>query len=340
MSAPGNSALIVVMLAAFVACCAYAAGRLHQRYQTARDREEAYRHGYDTATRSVFSMAARIIAPRRAARGSASVRPVVDGSVVAEQPAPPPSGSRRRRSGSSGPAPSDPVRLGAADPAPSGTPGSGAPVPASPASAAGDSPAEGVSDPSLPGYPAPLGSPTAFGSPAADSMAPGDAVSGSMSTGASAPGQARRSLAGSSGASRAPDGSSLGFPAPPPPPPRVVPEPAAVGGLIYRPFPDPRPIDGSDPLLGDPGAMPAPRRHRSAPPNPRTSEEPNSEEAAPVPDAASTGRHTVPDELVQAATYRLPADRIFRAKVPDPTNAPALPDEATTRIAVPKPRQS
>jgi hypothetical protein len=44
----------------------------------------------------------------------------------------------------------------------------------------------------------------------------------------------------------------------------------------------------------------------------------------------------VPDELVQAATYRLPPDRVFRAKVRD-TGSPQ--DEPTTRL-VPKPRQS
>jgi hypothetical protein len=48
------------------------------------------------------------------------------------------------------------------------------------------------------------------------------------------------------------------------------------------------------------------------------------------------GRHTVPDELVRATTYRLPPDRVFRAKVRDGT---PLPDEPTTRLpSVPKPR--
>ncbi|XVV11107.1 hypothetical protein ACQP2X_40665 [Actinoplanes sp. CA-131856] len=88
---------------------------------------------------------------------------------------------------------------------------------------------------------------------------------------------------------------------PPPPPPSVRSEPAAVGGVTYQPFPDPRP------------AVP--------------------EQDAPV----SSGRHTVPDELVQAQTYRLPADRVFRAKVPD--NKP-LPEEPTTPLSVPKPRRS
>ena len=79
MTAPGNSVVLFVLLAAFLACTGYAAGRLHQWYRTGQDRDEAYRDGYDTATRSVFSMAARIIGPRRsekaAIRASAAVRP-------------------------------------------------------------------------------------------------------------------------------------------------------------------------------------------------------------------------------------------------------------------------
>ena len=65
MTAPGNYALLITLLAAFVACTGYAAGRLHQWYRTGLDRDEAYRDGYDTATRSTFSLAARIIGPRR-----------------------------------------------------------------------------------------------------------------------------------------------------------------------------------------------------------------------------------------------------------------------------------
>jgi hypothetical protein len=63
-------------------------------------------------------------------------------------------------------------------------------------------------------------------------------------------------------------------------------------------------------------------------------------EPATTAAAESSGRHTVPDELVHSATYRLPADRVFRAKVPEPADRPALPEEPTTRIWVPKPRQS
>jgi hypothetical protein len=63
----------------------------------------------------------------------------------------------------------------------------------------------------------------------------------------------------------------------------------------------------------------------------QSAREPAADDAA----APTAGRHTVPDELVQASTYRLPPDRVFRAKVRDAT----LPDEPTARL-VPKPRNS
>ncbi|GGQ55990.1 hypothetical protein [Couchioplanes azureus] len=75
MAAPGHDALLISLLAACTACIGYAVGRLHQWYRTGLDRDEAYRDGYETATRSVFSTAARLIGPRRAARGTAAVRP-------------------------------------------------------------------------------------------------------------------------------------------------------------------------------------------------------------------------------------------------------------------------
>ncbi|MFI7599222.1 hypothetical protein [Actinoplanes sp. NPDC049681] len=77
MTAPANDALLITLLASFTGCVGYAAGRLHQWYRTGLDRDEAYRDGYDTATRSVFSMAARLIGPRRAVRGTAAVTSAV-----------------------------------------------------------------------------------------------------------------------------------------------------------------------------------------------------------------------------------------------------------------------
>jgi hypothetical protein len=184
MTAPGNSVVLFVLLAAFLACTGYAAGRLHQWYRTGQDRDEAYRDGYDTATRSVFSMAARIIGPRRsekaAIRASAAVRP----------------------------SPSPPVL---------------SPVPVSPSGLLPPSAAE-----------------PAAGLPAAGS---------------------------------------------PPSPPAA-----------------------------------APGRHD----NSRT------------PRTASPGRHTVPDELVRAATYRLTPDRVARAKVRGETP----PSDVTSRTSVPRPRSS
>ncbi|MEV6850400.1 hypothetical protein [Actinoplanes sp. NPDC051411] len=141
----------------------------------------------------------------------------------------------------------------------------------------------------------------------------------------------------------------MGFPVPPPPPDGTVPEPSAVGGVRFQRFPDPRtggettvlpdmsdraarPAEDATPAETD--NVPAPRRapgHR-APDEEDTVSPPPADE----PDATSSGRHTVPEELVKATTYRLPPDRVFRAKVRETT---ATPDEPTAKL-VPKPRQS
>jgi hypothetical protein len=123
--------------------------------------------------------------------------------------------------------------------------------------------------------------------------------------------------------------ASLGFPAPPKPSSRIVGEPAAVGGVVYQPFPDPRRDEAV--------AAGATSAAAAAATSPAVAGSPDSASAGPG-GAGTEGRHTVPDELVQAATYRLPPDRVFRAKVRDAT----LPEEPTTRLSpsVPKPRQS
>ena len=109
-----------------------------------------------------------------------------------------------------------------------------------------------------------------------------------------------------------------GFPLPAPPPPYAVTEPPAVGGVTYHQFPDPRPVDGSGPAPNEP----APRL---------------TDRSGLALGSSPEGRHTVPDELVHATTYQLPPDRIFRAKVKDGSR---LPEEPTTRLSVPKPRES
>jgi hypothetical protein len=248
MSAPGNSLLMLVLLALFVACCGYVAGRVHQRRQEGRDYEKAYRDGYDTATRSAFSLAARVIGPKRTgARG--------------------------------------------------------------PATAADDATT------ALPGL----------------SAAASDRV--------------------------AAEPEQLGFQAPPPPPANTVVPPAAVGGVIYQPFPDPRP-GGSTSAASPPGGtgsggpvpavsgraaegeVRAPRQRsldrRRAGHHALDEDEAGAEAAAgSETHAPSAGRHTVPDELVQAATYRLPPDRVFRARIPDSGTSSDEP-----ACQVPKPRES
>lgn len=201
MTPPGDPILLITLLTLFLACCGYYAGRAHHRHQAEAEREEAYRDGYETATRSVFSLAARVIGPRRSGHRSAV-------------------------------------------------------------------PAQAV--------------------PAAQEREPEPKP----------------------GPTKLIDSPPVGFPAPPPPPPHVVAEPPAPGGVNYQPFPAPRPAEAVEP-----------------PPAPVAEEEPDDEPA---------GRHLVPDALIEGTTYRLPPDRVFRAKVAGAT----LPDDPTTRIAVPKPRES
>lgn len=83
MTAPGDDVLTLLLLALFLVSTGYAAGRLHQWYRMGTDRDEAYRDGYDTATRSVFSMAVRLIGPRRPVRATATVIP---GTVTTPRP--------------------------------------------------------------------------------------------------------------------------------------------------------------------------------------------------------------------------------------------------------------
>ena len=355
MTAPGNSALLFILTAVFVACAGYAAGRLHQRFQMEQDREEAYRDGYDMATRSIFSTAARLIAPRRSARAGAG-RAVLDGSVVSDGSALPavPASADSPAAFLPPAAPASPLSP-VASPASSSFPASLPAPPSFPAS----SPVSSSFPASLPvssPFPesSPVSSPFSAASPVASSFA--GATPGSVS--------ADEGLASGSPSTAERDAASLGFPVPPRPPSRVVGEPASPGGVVYRPFPDPRFVGGAEPLPADRGSLhiPYPSRPVSEPADPGSASSgaglvaPGSAVAGSVvggsgaggaareartgAEPGPSGKHTVPDELVQAATYRLPADRVFRAKVPDATNAPGLPEEPTTRLSVPKPRQS
>ncbi|MFI1992196.1 hypothetical protein [Actinoplanes sp. NPDC020271] len=121
----------------------------------------------------------------------------------------------------------------------------------------------------------------------------------------------------------APAPPAVGFPAPPPHAVPGIPVPAAQGGVHYSSLRDPHWSGQTAPI---PPAPPAPPAPPVAPTQP----------VVPVPRARHAaepervGRHTVPDELVQAATYKLAADRVARAKVRPPED-PADPP-------VPRPR--
>ena len=57
MIAPGNTAVEIVLAMAFVIASGYAAGRIHQWYKFCLERDEAFRAGYNEASRSMFDMA-------------------------------------------------------------------------------------------------------------------------------------------------------------------------------------------------------------------------------------------------------------------------------------------
>ena len=59
MTAPGNNLLQVALALAFVIASGYASGRIHQWYKHGLERDQAYREGYNQASRSMFDMAIR-----------------------------------------------------------------------------------------------------------------------------------------------------------------------------------------------------------------------------------------------------------------------------------------
>ncbi|NMO53212.1 hypothetical protein HH310_18685 [Actinoplanes sp. TBRC 11911] len=389
MNAPGDSALIVVLLAVFVACAAYAAGRIHQRWQAAQDREEAYRDGYENGTSNVFSTAVRMLGPKRSARGAAPVRTAADRgpSAVQNPNAVPNPNAGSGSNGGPGPNAGSGPNAGPS-PNPNADPGPDEATPTEPsaslekpdqakkyeksdfsrgvASDAGGALRGGDSDAG--------GGLRGGGSDALRRLRGGDSGAGRGLPGGGS--DAGRELQGGEASGRrAGSPPALGFPAPQPPPPYAITEPSAVGGVFYQRLRDPRTIDGEPPVMGERPTMPHPRTeagapnanldesgeakrpevikiregdepvarrrggHRAKPPEEDTTINQavaTDSEAADTQPGTSSGRHTVPDELVRATTYRLPPDRIFRAKVKEST---PLPDEPTTRLpSVPKPR--
>ncbi len=77
-NAPGNDFLQVLFVLLFTLTVTYAAGRLHQWYRQALERDLAWREGYDRATHSLYRLAVE------AAGGKRTTREAVD----APQPSP------------------------------------------------------------------------------------------------------------------------------------------------------------------------------------------------------------------------------------------------------------
>lgn len=76
--APGNDVLIALLGMAVALSAAYACGRLQQWYRQTTDREDAFRDGYNTAARSLFTMAARTVTATKAtARGQVAGRATI-----------------------------------------------------------------------------------------------------------------------------------------------------------------------------------------------------------------------------------------------------------------------
>ena len=57
MIAPGNDFIQILLALAFVIASGYAAGRIHQWYKHGLERDDAFRNGYNEASRSMFDMA-------------------------------------------------------------------------------------------------------------------------------------------------------------------------------------------------------------------------------------------------------------------------------------------
>lgn len=83
MIAPGNAVISSILGILLVITLCYAAGRLHQWHRATYERETAYRDGYDTATKSLFSLAARV---GREITISRSAKQVFDPGIAPAKP--------------------------------------------------------------------------------------------------------------------------------------------------------------------------------------------------------------------------------------------------------------
>lgn len=58
MTSPGNNLLVLVLTLSVFLSSAYAIGRIHQWKKYGRERDEAYRIGYEKASRAIISVMA------------------------------------------------------------------------------------------------------------------------------------------------------------------------------------------------------------------------------------------------------------------------------------------
>ncbi|GAA2647328.1 hypothetical protein [Paractinoplanes durhamensis] len=59
MIAPGNYHLLIALTLGILISSGYAIGRIHQWHKDGQERDEAYRHGYDTASLSILNTVIR-----------------------------------------------------------------------------------------------------------------------------------------------------------------------------------------------------------------------------------------------------------------------------------------
>ncbi len=69
MTFPSSTALQVMFAVAIVIFTAYVAGRVHQWYRHGFEREEAFREGYNQASRALFHLATRNVSGKAALDG-------------------------------------------------------------------------------------------------------------------------------------------------------------------------------------------------------------------------------------------------------------------------------
>ena len=393
MTAPLASSILAVLFA----LAGYVAGRYHQLQRSAGDREDAYQEGYEAATASTFSMAARIASPATPAATPADL-PIAAQTALASSgapapaPSPVPSPALGPAADARGPRPPAAEMRGPHTPAeeargahPMAAEARGTHTPtaevhgAHPATAdtrgarplavevrgthTATADARGTHTPTAEmhgAHPAATGTHTpareASGLPIPAASGIARAGSGDDDEGASALSPIADSAVGmplghrhmAHGGPRA-----EGFPAPTPMGHDSV---ERRGGSVDRDHAADRRggLAGRDPAVerrqASVGRGEGTERREAAVERDEAAGsgaffEPVVRDAvaeAPGPRAGRSGRHFVPDELVQATTYRLPADRVARAKVPDTIKPPQVGDDESdgSRRSVPEPRSS